>query len=442
MNRRGALASGALLLLAGCVYYNALYNAERLYREGEGHRRAGADSLAAARYADVVRKAAKGFREDPDGEWADDALLLMGQAYLRLGELREARAVLEDASRRAEGDEVRLRTLLHLGEAHVIAGDLERGIPLLNQALEGLPSGPLRAEGQLWRGRALLEVGRADVGWWDLDQAATEREVRMEAALTRVLWAIRLGSRDRAQEGMNRLLTFGEAGPRVDSLAVLAHAAAGAWGPAAAAGLLSGADSARWERTPRGMIRLTRASLLREAGDSAGASDLVRRVADGIGPAAADARLELAAWQLGQARDLVEARAALPLLLPALASAEVARRVDDLQEMIAWAERGLSEPLAWFAAGEVARDQLAAPSLARGLFLAYVDAAPSDPWIVKALLAALDVTGDEGDKAWLRGRLEGRGESPYVLAARGEPALGLEGLEEELARRLQRLRTR
>jgi hypothetical protein len=80
--------------------------------------------------------------------------------------------------------------------------------------------------------------------------------------------------------------------------------------------------------------------------------------------------------------------------------------------------------------------------LARGLFLAYADQTPSDPWAPKALLAALDVTSDEGGRAWLRGRLEGRAESPYVLAARGEPAPGLEVLEEELARRLQEMTVR
>ena len=42
----------------------------------------------------------------------------------------------------------------------------------------------------------------------------------------------------------------------------------------------------------------------------------------------------------------------------------------------------------------------------------------------------------------LGGRLEGRGESPYVLAASGQPAPGLEALEEELARRLQEIAAR
>jgi len=85
---------------------------------------------------------------------------------------------------------------------------------------------------------------------------------------------------------------------------------------------------------------------------------------------------------------------------------------------------------------------LAAPDLALGLFLAYADAASPDPWVPKALLAALAVARSEGDQAWLRGRLEPRADSPYVLAARGEPALGLEALEEELARRLEEMRSR
>ncbi len=116
--------------------------------------------------------------------------------------------------------------------------------------------------------------------------------------------------------------------------------------------------------------------------------------------------------------------------------------LEDIQAVAELAEEGLEEPLAWFAAGEAARDRLDAPLLARGLFLAYADGARDEPWSVKALLAAVEVSPSEGDRAWLRGRLEGWEESPYVLAARGEPAPGFERLEEELARRLDEMRNR
>lgn len=442
MSRPGAALLGAALVLSGCVYYNAIYNAERLFDQGDRERREGRDSVARALYRDVVRKAAEGYRREPEGEWADEALLLMGRAYLRLGELREARSALEEAARRAGNEEVRLAAGLSLGVARVQGGDVDGGTPMLSQGIERLSSSRLRAEGHLWRGHALLAAGQPDGGWWDLDQAATEPAVRVDAALTRVGWGVRLGNRTRVLEGMHRLLRFREAGERVDTVAALARAASDRWGAADAVELLAGVDSARWDRTPRGLIRLTRASFLRQAGDTAGASREVRRVADGIGPAATEARLELAGWQLGQSRDLLDARAALPILLPAVADERVARLVGDLQATIALAERGLDEPLAWFAAGEIARDGLAAPDLALGLFLAYADAASPDPWVPKALLAALAVARSEGDQAWLRGRLEPRADSPYVLAARGEPALGLEALEEELARRLEEMRSR
>jgi len=147
--------------------------------------------------------------------------------------------------------------------------------------------------------------------------------------------------------------------------------------------------------------------------------------------------MELAAWQLGEARALLEIRDVLSVLLPGVEDERVARLVEHVQGMMYLTEQGFSDPLAWFAAAEMARDDLGAPELARGLFLAYADAAPGEPWVPKALLAALAVSEREGDRAWLRGRLEGEAGSPYVLAARGEPALGLEALEEELARRLE-----
>ena len=80
--------------------------------------------------------------------------------------------------------------------------------------------------------------------------------------------------------------------------------------------------------------------------------------------------------------------------------------------------------------------------MARSLYLEYADSVPGDPWVPKALLAALSLTQDEGDRAWLRGRLERYAASPYVLAARGEPAPGIGDLEAELARRLKEIVTR
>jgi hypothetical protein len=102
----------------------------------------------------------------------------------------------------------------------------------------------------------------------------------------------------------------------------------------------------------------------------------------------------------------------------------------------------LDDPLGWFAAAEVSRNRLEAPILARGLYLAYADTDPMDPWAPKALLAALSVALDEADRSWLRGRLEAHGDSPYVQAARGSSVAGIESLEEELQERLREIVSR
>jgi hypothetical protein len=367
----------------------------------------------------------------------------MGRAYLRMGDLRAARAALERAGRVTDDDQVRSGAQVFLGASWVEAGELATAIDFLDRGLGGLRPGSLMAEGHLWRGRAILAGGERAEGWRDLDQArGGSRSVRMSAAIERIVAGVRYDRPDRAREGMDLLLAISDAGERADTVVSLARLSAERWGPAAAAHILSAADTSRWSQGARGRVRLARARLLREAGDSAGARDGVARVADGIGGAAVEARVELARWQLAGARDLVDVHDAITVLLPAEDEAPASELLEALRAMEDLAEVGLSQPLGLFGAAEIASERLGAPILARGLYLAYADQEPDGPWTAKALLAALNVTTDAGGQAWLRGRLEGRSESPYVLAARGEPAPGLEPLEEELARRLQEMRTR
>ncbi len=443
MIRHGAALVGVVALLAGCVYYNALYNAERLFAEGEAHRLAGRDSLAAGRYQDVIRKAARGFRSEPEGPWADDALLLVGRAHLRLGELRAGRAALRDVVDRAEEPEVRLAALLYLGGSLIESGELEAGVAMLNDAIRDLRSESMRAEGHLLRGGARMVLGQVDGGWGDLDRAAAlHQSVRLSAALEKTRWAVILGDTARAREGMSRVLSYREGGELPDTVVWLASQAAARWSADHAARLLEGIDSAGWNRAGRARLRLARADLLIAAGDTVAAREDVEVVAGGRGPIAALARLRVARERLSAALNVSDAQAVTAWLLPAEDHPEVAQLLTDIETMATLTDLGLSEPMAWFAAAEVARDRLAAPSLAQGLFVTYADAESNEPWAAKALLAALDVTPGEGERAWLRSRLEGRADNPYVLAARGEPSPGIEALEEELARLLQEIRSR
>lgn len=443
MRSRGIALLGIAGLLSGCVYYNALYNAQHLLDQGEHARLAGQDSLAAARYRDVVRKAAKGYRDEPTGPWAADALLLLGTARLRLGQLDAAEAAFARAEALAGTPEMRMEARLYRGITLFTGGQVTQGMPLVSEALARLRRGPAAAEGHLRRGDILMAAGNVDQGWWDLGQAADmDANLRTAATLRRARWAFHYDDTLRAHTSFDRLLSYREAGAREDTVAVLAQAASARWGPGTAAAFLAGIDTTVWAGTPRGRLRLERARLLRDAGDTATAEAMARRVANGVGDASDEARVTLAHWLLAGASDADAVRGVTRLLVSAADSSRAAPLLKSVRAFGALIEVAPHQPLAWFAAAETARDGLEAPEVARTLFLDYADAAPSDPWVPKALLAALSLTRDEGDRAWLRGRLERYAGSPYVLAAHGEPAPGIQDLEAALARRLQEIVTR
>jgi len=439
----------------GCAYHNVMRNAGALYVQAEADRRAGRDTRAHAAYVDVARKTGEAVRGRPGADWADEALLLYARAQLRLGDYGAAEGALEEALRRDPDPVRRAEIDVYRAVVDEVTGDRARAMELVNTALQTVIPvadyriGPrvtpaLRGEAlvdaHLLRGRLLLRQGRVEPGWWDLDRAVElEPRTRAEAGVERLRWGVQSESRERTGLAINGLLADPRANVRVDTVSVLVSQAHTLWGPATAADLLAAVDSSDWDRGARGRLSLQRAQYLDEAGDAVSAAEIATDVSRGLGQSAASARLLVAEWRAARARDLEEVYSLRALLLPSAADPLVAERLSAIDELEILVGFGLDEPLGWFAAAEVARDRLAAPVLARGLFLAYGDQASSEPWAPKALLAALDATSDEGDRAWIRGRLEAYPDSPYVLAAHGGTAAGFAQLEEELDVRLREL---
>lgn len=442
---RSAVASaiaGGVLLASGCAYYNTVYNAERLFDRAELARGEGRDSLARELYREVAGKTGAAYGARPDSDWAPRALVLLGRARLRLGELGDALAAFREAEVTAppsDRNAVRVYVAATLAEM----GDEAAAFDLVNRALEGELEGSALAEAHLLRARWLLSRDYVDQGWWDLDRVAeAQRALRVEAGVERLRWAVRRGRPEHARVAADRLLAYPEGGRSLSRVLELVAEAGRRWGAATAAELLAATALARWEVGPRARIRIERARLLHAAGDTAAASLQAWAVAGTFGDAAAEARVLLAGWHLETTQDIAEAYEVRRILLPSGSDRAVAELLDAVDELEALTDVGLAEPLGWFAAAEIARDRLGAAHLARGLFLAYADGAPEEPWAPKALLAAAEVSLGEGDRAWLRGRLDAYGDSPYVLAARGGSGAGFEALEEELGLRLQEMRGR
>lgn len=435
LGRAALLLVGVAATASGCAHHNVVRNAGELYGLAELDRMAGRSAEAEQRYGHVVRKTSTALVSRPDGPWAGEAFFLLGSAHYRLGQLREARGALASASNVSPDLGTAVSVFLALVDE--AGGDYVRAMHRVSDALDGELSSAVRAEAHLLRGRLHLRRGAVEAGWWDLDRAEEAYgAVRVDAALIGFDGALQTGDPDRATEALARIFGYRESSRRSDEVEGRLAEARRRWGTPAVLAMTEAAGDPGWPRVETGRLRLLRARLLHAVGRRGEARTLAESVRGGLDEAATEARLLIASWDAVESRGVSDLGAIRRTLLPGADDPRVAEQLDALDQIEALVDRGLSEPIAWFAAGEIAREVVGAPYLAHGLFLAYASAGVDEPWIPKALLAAVWVSEDEEEEAWLLGRLEAYRSSPYVLAASGGGSAGVVELEEALDARL------
>jgi hypothetical protein len=388
-----------LISAPACVYFNALYNANKEFEAGrrdveEGRRSSGLSSLETS-----IEKAERIVAQNPDSRWADDALRLIIRARLLREEWRQA----------AEASQ----TLFQY--ARSARADLEE--------VTGL-----RPE---WVRPRLERVGLL------IDN---QREDETAFALA-TLWELRVGERDEAEV----IKTVGYVAARSPETALLA---------------LSNVEQAN-------LLRASRAQLLKLRGDLYLLRGAIEKARSDYGMVTAlagdlrvgaEAQLAVVRLDLAEISTVEEFRAIVASLerigrQPAgQRSSEVRRLLDAFIRMEYWIDAG---DLGYLLAAETARDQLAAPQLARYLFLQFVENEPQSLWAPKAILAVLDLDdldsdrrskqdgGEDSGPEQLRRRLhEDYRDSPYVRAVLGERPEGpytYEELEKGLRRQLDQL---
>ncbi len=80
----------ALVLFAGCAYFNTFYNAQVYYREGMMLKERGQAGLAKPKFDKAIEKSALVISRWPKSRWVDDALFLIGRGYYEKGEFGRA----------------------------------------------------------------------------------------------------------------------------------------------------------------------------------------------------------------------------------------------------------------------------------------------------------------------------------------------------------------
>lgn len=446
MSKRLLLLAACALTLAvsSCGYFNTLYNARRQFSQAERARRRGEPGTARTDYIGSIEKAARSYRKHPRGRWSDDALYLIARARFQLGEYAAARAAAQELLGKTADREMRAGAHAYAGAASVVlAAPAEAGMHL-DSAVAQLGSGSeLFGFARLWRARAHVALGDVPAAWADLDAVRARDDQDFTAVqLERIGLAIENADTTRTADAFARALLSHDVRRRLDTLNVLALSAAERFGAERVRAMLL--PQGDWSPPARDSLALIRARIADRAGDTLTANrEFLDIAAHSALATASAARVAAARARLHGMTRLEQLNDVRSLLLPAIsdADAQVLIRTIRLVDVLVRRSAQTGQPLALFAAAEIARDELGAPLLARQLFVTFADIGAQTPWAGKALLAAIAVEPNASAASELRSRLAALPPNPYTSIVQADSVdNAYDVAEERLDRSLAGLR--
>ena len=423
------LAAG---LLGGCVYYNGMYNANRLANSARRAEREGRTFEANNLWGQVATKAESVVVRHPKSKYAEEAAILKGLALARLGQCEQAIGPLGRVTVAAVSTDLTEDAWLATGRCQVSMGNIAAGDAAFAQVIDSKNSWR-RREARFHRAQTLRHAGRYQEALTALEGVPEPRAVAERL--------LALAGDRRVPEAMalaDSLVARSDTTQPWDSLLV----SLGQQDPSNASGLV---DRVRRlpKRRPETQARWLLEDGLRLIGsDTARARRRFREAVEigGSGEAAGRASLQLVRLDL---RGVSHPQALSPLIQSLRSDAErheiVAPELTQLSNTAAGiltvaASMTPGAPqgdLRLFLAAEVARDSLLAPRLAEGIFQRILREWPESPYAPKAALAAQQINPEWSDSA--RALLEGRYfESPYLAMIRGDEGSAYRQLEDSL----------
>lgn len=424
----GLLASG---LLGGCVYYNGMYNANRLAKSARKAEREGRTFDASNLWGQVATKAESVVVRHPRSKYADEAAVLRGLALSRLGQCEQGLGPLGRASLLRGRSDLAEDALLAAGRCQLALGNVVAADAAFIQLL-GSKNSDRRVEAHYQHARAARQAGRYAEALSALEGLHDPR-----ADSERLLALAGTGRGPEALALADSLVARGDTTTPWDSLLVTL----GRQDPSGASGLVD-----RMRHLPNRAAD-TQTRWLLEDGLRLLPSDTARAAArfreavkiGGEGEAAGRASLRLVRLDLSRATR-VEDLAPFIQKLKDLASQYQATSsaLSQLGVSAAGVLAATSVPaqspqgdLRTFLGAEAARDTLAAPHLASALFRRIPDGWPDSPYAPKAILAAqqLDSVWTDSARVLLEERYLG---SPYLAIVRGEATPEYRQLEDSL----------
>lgn len=427
----GAGAGALSALLGGCVYYNGMYNANRLANSARKAERDGRTLEAGSLWGQVATKAESVMVRHPTSKYAGEAGLLRGIALARLGQCDQAMGPLSHIPIAGKRSDLVEEAMLASGRCQMTLGNYAAGATAFALLLDSKDA-YRRREARFQHARVLRQSGQ--------DQEALVALEGMEQPRARAERLLALAGAGRLPEALaltDSLLARGDTTQRWDSLVVIL----GEKNARAASSLVE-----RLRRLPNRRPELQAAMLLDDGTrlsriDTAAAARRFRQAMDIRVAGDAPGRAALALVELDLARashpaELVSISDSLKKLASRFdLMAQEIIRVGTMVSQIHGAATTMSDStrgdLRLFLAAEAARDALAAPRLAETLFRQILDRWPESPYTPKAILAAQSLNPGWADSAQTL-LFERYWDSPYLATVRGEATPEYRQLEDSL----------
>lgn len=419
-------------LLGGCVYYNGMYNANRLANSARKAEREGRTFEANNLWGQVATKAESVVVRHPKSKYAAEAAILKGLAMARLGQCEQALGPLGLVTVAAIGTDLAEDAWLATGRCQLSMGNIAAGDVAFAQVVQSKNSWR-RGEARFQRAQTLRQSGRYR------EALSTLEGVREPRAVAERLLSLAGGGRvAEAMELADSLVARGDTTQPWDTVLV----SLGQQDPSNASGLVD-----RLRRLPNRSAETQAGWLLQDGlrligSDTARARSRFREAVEVGGPGEAAGRASLQLIRL-DLRAVSHPQALSPLIESLRSNAKrhatVASELTQLSNtaaaiLTAVASMTMGAPqgdLRLFLAAETARDSLLAPRLASAIFLRILREWPESPYAPKAALAAQQVNPEWADSARLL--LQGRYfESPYLAMIRGDEGSAYRQLEDSL----------
>jgi tetratricopeptide (TPR) repeat protein len=430
--RLGVLLA-ALALLGGCVYYNGMYNTNRLAKSARKAERDGRVFEANNLWGQVITRAETLVVRHPRSKYVDQANMLRGLALARLDQCPAAVDPLGRPSVIDRSGDLAEEAALALGNCRLELGDLALADIAFARVLDSRDP-RRRHEARVRHAHILRVTGRYEEALAIMRQSSGSHD-RNEL----VLALAGAGHTDEAFALADSLLAKADTSFVWDSLV----AELGREDPRTASVLVT-----RLQADPRATPeikarRLHEDAIRLAAVDSASSLARLEEAAalPGHTESSGRARLRLLQRRLSGARtleDLAPIHDSLAVLgkreggagAEATVLAATASRLRSLADSVG---PGMPQgDLRLFLGAEAARDTLGAPALAVGLFRRVADDWPASPYAPKALLAVGQLDPSEAEAS--RARLDSLyPDSPYLALVRGQDAPGYRELEDSLA---------